>query len=141
MTLRALITGTLHKSPETKSAATGTEYTKATIRTTQKARDGSTETVFVSAIAFNDQARQTLAELDAGDDVAMGGTLTVCVWTANDGATRPQINLIADTVATGKAMKRKPKAEPSRARPGSRRRPAAPTEYHDPEPFNDELRF
>ena len=141
MTIRALVTGTLTKAPATKASATGTEFTTASIRTTQKACDGSTETLFVSVIAFSDQARQTLAALEVGDDVAMGGALTIGVWTANDGAARPQINLIADTVATTKGMKRPARTGPSRARPGQGRQPATAGEHYEPEPFNDPIAF
>jgi hypothetical protein len=73
VSIDALVSGTLHKPPQERTAANGNRYCLATVKAAT--RDPAV-TVFVSVIAFDPAACTALAALAAGDSVAIAGELT-----------------------------------------------------------------
>jgi single-stranded DNA-binding protein len=132
LSMQALITGILHKAPETRTSVNGNAFTLATLKTQQQSRDGATETLFVSLVAFNDQARETIARLKTGDALSVGGKLTVGIW-EREGIAHPSLNLVADTAATAR-----PKPKPQKLK-GNAEGLGAAHGYDDD--FNDPLTF
>jgi single-stranded DNA-binding protein len=138
MTAYALITGTLHKDPATRTSSAGNEFVTATIKFQQKARDGSTETLFVSVSAFRDEAQSVLGRLKAGDAVSVGGTLQLGIW-ERDGVAHPSLSMMADTVAAARPRP-KPKRNQARGMEDmdalySRRLPQDQDDFNDPISF------
>ena len=108
--IRALISGELVSNPQERTGKTGKAFALARVSVPQ----GDDGRVFCSVICFNDDAVARLLQLKAGASVALAGTLKVSTWTAKDGTTRPQLDLVADEVASTTPRPRK-RAE----RPGS----------------------
>jgi single-stranded DNA-binding protein len=59
-----------------------------------------------------------LLQLKAGAAVSLAGALKVGTWQAKDGTTRPQLDLVADEVASTTPRPRKPKAQAGSAPAG-----------------------
>lgn len=74
--LSILIEGTLLTTPSQRTSAKGQPYTVAQVRCT--ADDG--ESVFCSVIAFSASAAEALAQLGAGDTVAIAGPAALSQW-------------------------------------------------------------
>jgi len=108
--IRVLISGELVATPQVRTGKTGKPFALARVAVPQ----GDEGRVYCSVIAFNDDAVTRLLQLKAGASVALAGTLKVSTWTARDGTTRPQLDLVADEVASTTPRPRK-RAE----RPGS----------------------
>lgn len=142
--MHILISGTLHKPAVTRTSANGNAYVTANIRTLQKNRDGETETLWVSVIAFRDEAREVLARLAAGDAVSVGGTCTLGIW-EKDGEYHPSISVVADTVAVARPAQRAKSSGPNGGEyPESRTRASTGRGYDAPpaEPeFDDDIPF
>ena len=117
--IRALVTGELVANPQERTGKTGKAFALARVSAPQ----GEEGRVFCSVIAFNDDAVARLLQLKAGASVALAGTLKVSTWQAKDGTTRPQLDLVADEVASTTPRPRKPKAQAGSASAG--------------DPFND----
>ena len=75
------------------------------------------DAVFVNVVAFSETAGAALLALDAGDAVALAGTLKAGAWVDRDGNARPSLDLVAAQVMTayGLAKKRKASTEPGNA--------------------------
>lgn len=134
--MHILVTGTLHKPAVTRTSSNGNAYVTATIRTTQKSRDGETETLFASVIAFRDEARDTLARLNPGDAVSIGGACTVGIW-ERDNQYHPSLSIVAETVAAARPAQRRKEPETRDTR-GSRGAPHATPDEPD---FDDDIPF
>jgi single-stranded DNA-binding protein len=65
--------------------------------------------IFCSVIAFEEAAVARLLQLKAGAAVSLAGALKVGTWQAKDGTTRPQLDLVADEVASTTPRPRKPR--------------------------------
>ncbi len=92
--IRAHINGKLLADPQPRTSTNGNRFALARLSLKQ---DDSWVTC--SVIAF-DSAAARLLELEAGASVSMAGQLKVGTWQANDGTTRPSLELIADEVAS-----------------------------------------
>jgi single-stranded DNA-binding protein len=92
--IRALIDGKLLANPQPRTSTNGNRFALARLSLKQ---DDSWVTC--SIIAF-DAAAARLLELKAGASVSMAGALKVGTWQANDGTTRPSLELVADEVAS-----------------------------------------
>ena len=112
--IRALITGELVATPLVRTGKTGKPFALARVAVPQ----GDEGRVYCSVIAFNDDAVTRLLQLKAGASVALAGTLKVSTWTARDGTTRPQLDLVADEAASTTPRPRKPKAQAGGASAG-----------------------
>ena len=103
MSIEALILGKLHQRAEQRTAKTGRAFVTAKVR----AAAGEGEALFVNVIAFSESAGAALLALDAGDAVALAGTLKPGVWTDREGTTRPSLDLVAAQVMTAYGLKKK----------------------------------
>ncbi len=117
----ALIAGRLHARPEQRSSKNGKPFATAKLRAT--AGDG--ESLFVNCIAFEQHVVAALLALDAGDSLAVAGSITPKVWTDREGNTRAALDMVAAQVLTAYHVSRKRQSveasshNPS-ATPGSR---------------------
>lgn len=99
--IRALCTGTLYGSPQTRTSAAGKAYTTAKLRADGK--DGIA--VWCSLIAFGEQAER-LAALKEGAALSVSGRCEVSAWLNRDGEAQGGLSLVVDELA---ALKGKPK--------------------------------
>lgn len=102
----ALISGHIHRAPQSRTGNSGKPYATATVRTST--RDGNA--VFVNVIAFDESAVAALLVLSDGDSVALAGELTPKVYTPQNGEPRPSLDLLAHAVLTEYHVARKRKA-------------------------------
>ena len=105
--IRALITGELVATPQERTGKTGKPFALARVSVPQ----GEEGRIFCSVIAFEEAAVARLLQLKAGAAVSLAGALKVGTWQAKDGTTRPQLDLVADEVASTTPRPRKPKAQ------------------------------
>ncbi len=145
MSIDALITGRLHARPEARTSKTGKPFATAKMR----AAAGDGESLFVNVIAFDQATVAALLALDAGDSLAVSGSLTPKVWTDREGASHPALDVVAHAVLTAyhvnrkrSAMQRPQQEGEGSARPGRQRddawRAMAPAPGSH-EPRDDEL--
>lgn len=140
MSIEALITGKLHQRAEQRAGRGGHQFVKVTVRTA--VAEG--ESLFVNVVAFSESAGTALLALDAGDSVALSGTVKPEAWTDRDGNTRPSLSMVAAQVLTLYGLKKRraavagaagdgeAAAGPPKARQGSQQR------QNDPEDFGDQ---
>lgn len=112
--IRALISGELAANPQERTGKTGKPFALARVSVPQ----GEEGRIFCSVIAFEESAVARLLQLKAGAAVSLAGTLKVGTWQAKDGTTRPQLDLVADEVASTTPRLRKPKAQAGGASAG-----------------------
>jgi len=98
----ALIAGKLRGAPSQRTSKNGNPFTVAKVLV--PASDGN---VFCNVIAFNESAQAALLALGDGEAVALAGALKVGVWQAQDGSTRPSLDLTAAQVLTSYHVTRK----------------------------------
>ena len=104
--IEALILAKLHNKLEQRTGKTGRPFVTAKARAA--VADG--EAVFVSVVAFSESAGAALLALDAGDAVALAGTLKPGAWIDRDGNARSTLDLVAAQVLTVYALAKKRKA-------------------------------
>lgn len=107
--IRVLIAGELVATPQERTDRNGKPFALARVSVPQ----GDDGRVFCSVIAFHDEAVSRLLHLKAGAAVSMAGTLKVSTWEGKDGTTRPQLDLVADEVASTTPRPRKRKEGPA----------------------------
>jgi single-stranded DNA-binding protein len=136
--IEALITGKLHQRAEERTSKGGRPFVKAQMRTTA----GEAEGLFVNVVAFSESACAALLALDAGDSLALAGTLKPGAWIDRDGNARPGLDLVAAQVLTLYGLKRRraaaagepePQERPAQARQGTQQ--PHQQRQHDPEDF------
>ena len=113
----ALIAGRMYAAANERISANGNPFVTAKVTATA----GSGESLFVNVIAFSQSARAALLALDAGDSVALSGTLTPKVWVDRHGDAKPALDLTAHAVLTPYHVTRKRKgvqpADPAESTP------------------------
>ena len=136
--IEALITGKLHQRAEERTSKGGRPFVTAKVR----AAVGEAEGVFVNVVAFSESAGAALLALDAGDSLAMAGTLKPGAWIDREGNARPGLDLVAAQVMTLYGLKRRRAAaagdpEPQERAPQARQGNQQPHQQrqHDPEDF------
>ena len=102
--IRALITGKLYGSPQTRTSAAGKAYTTAKLKADGK--DGSI--TWCSLIAFGEQAER-LATLKEGAALSVSGRCEVSAWIGRDGEATGRLSLVVDELATLKGRPRPPR--------------------------------
>lgn len=109
--IRALATGTLYGDPQTRTSASGKDFTTAKLRADGK--DGAV--VWCSLIAFGDLAER-LASMKDRAALSVSGRIEVSAWINRDGEACGGLSLVADEIATlrGKPKPRAPKPKPTR---------------------------
>ena len=103
MSIEALILGKLHARAEQRTGKTGRPFITAKVR----AAAGEAESVFVNVVAFSETVGAALLALDAGDPVALAGTLKPGAWTDREGNARPSLDMVAAQVLTVYGLKKK----------------------------------
>lgn len=103
MSIEALIVGKLHQRPEQRTSKTGRPFVTAKARTAA----GEGDSLFVNVIAFGETACAALMALDAGDSLALAGTLKPGAWTDREGNARPSVDMVAAQVLTVYGLKKK----------------------------------
>lgn len=106
MSIEALILGKLHQKAEQRTSKSGKPFVTAKAR----AASGEGESLFVNVIAFSESACAALLALEAGDSLAMGGTLKPGAWVDREGNARPSVDLVVAKVLTVYGLKRKREA-------------------------------
>lgn len=93
--IRALVSGTLHGDPQTRTSRGGQPFTTGKLKA--DASDGNT--VWCSLIAFG-QEGERLALLKAGQALSVSGRAKVTAWAGKDGQPAGGLDLTVDEVAT-----------------------------------------
>ena len=106
MSIEALILGKLHQRAEQRTSKAGRPFVTAKAH----AAAGEGEAVFVNVVAFGNTACAALLALEAGDTVALAGTLKAGAWIDREGAARPSLDMVAAQVLTVYALKKKREA-------------------------------
>jgi hypothetical protein len=118
LTAHVLISGTLYRSPEQKTAKSGKPYVAATIR----CKNGEASQWW-KVLCFSESGCAELMRLGDGDAVSAQGALKVETYD-RDGAVKLSLTCMADAVlplrAAPKQRKVKESTEPQRAAPADR---------------------
>ena len=101
--IEALIAGKLHQRAEERTSKGGKPFVTAKVR----AAAGEAESLFVNVVAFSESACAALLALEAGDSLALAGTLKPSAWIDRDGNARPSLDLVAAQVMTLYGLKRR----------------------------------
>ncbi|WP_250464228.1 single-stranded DNA-binding protein [Caballeronia sp. GAFFF2] len=101
----ALVGGKLYKQAEARRSQNGNTYVLAKVR----AADGDGESMFISVIAFDQQAQDALLALADGDSVSLAGPLKIGTYTGRDG-TKASVSMTAQRVLTAYHVSRKRRA-------------------------------
>ena len=107
--IRALLTGTLHADPQTRTSQSGKPYCTARLR----ADTGDNNTVWCSLIAFG-QEGERLATLKAGAAVSVSGRAKLSSWLSKDGSPAGGLDVTVDELA---ALRGRPKPPSDRRQP------------------------
>ena len=112
MSIEALVLGKLH---EPAKALTGNNSGRQFVTAKVRAAVADDAAVFVNVVAFAETAGAALLALDAGDSLALAGTLKPGAWIDREGNARPSLDMVAAQVLTvyGLTKKRKASAEAS----------------------------
>jgi len=78
MSVHVLITGTLFRTPEQKTSASGKAYVRATLKV-QAGNNGEAD--FWSVLSFSETASAELLRLSDGDRVSLQGSMKLDVYT------------------------------------------------------------
>lgn len=98
-----LVAGNLFGVAQNRMGQSGRQFVAVKVRAARS--DG--EALFVSVIAFSNDAKAALLALDDGDSVVLAGTLTPKVWTDRSGDAKPALDMVAHAVLTAYHVKRK----------------------------------
>lgn len=101
--IEALITGKLHQRAEERTSKGGRPFVTAKVRAAVSEAEG----VFVNVVAFSESAGAALLALEAGDSLALAGTLKPGAWIDREGNPRPSLDLVAAQVMTLYGLKRR----------------------------------
>ena len=93
--IRAMVSGTLHGDPQTRTSQSGKPYCTGKL----KADSGDGATVWVSLIAFG-QEGERLATLKAGQALSVSGRCKLSAWLGKDGSPAGGLDVTVDEVAT-----------------------------------------
>jgi single-stranded DNA-binding protein len=106
MSIEALIFGRLHQRAEQRTSKIGRLFVTAKAR----AAAGDSESLFVNVMAFGNTACAALLALEAGDSLALAGTLRPGAWTDREGNARPSLDVVAAQVLTVYGLKKRREA-------------------------------
>jgi single-stranded DNA-binding protein len=101
--IEAIITGKLHQRADERTSRCGQPFVTAKVRTAV----GEADSLFVNVVAFSESAGAALLALEAGDSLALAGTLKPGAWIDRDGNARPSLDLVAAQVMTLYGLKRR----------------------------------
>ncbi|MCI0465749.1 MAG: single-stranded DNA-binding protein [Beijerinckiaceae bacterium] len=93
MTAFAIVTGSLHKTPERRTAKTGRLYVAATLR----AKDGEASQWW-RVMAFSETAQAALMRLVEGDACTVQGAFKAELYRTEGGEQRISLSIVVDNV-------------------------------------------
>lgn len=107
MSTHILLTGVLHRAPESRTSRNGNSYVMATIRT----KDGEV-VQFWRMFVFSESAQAEAMRLREGDALSLQGVPKFELYRPENGETRLSLSVTADVVTALRAApkERKPKA-------------------------------
>ncbi|WP_187630088.1 single-stranded DNA-binding protein [Paraburkholderia sp. UCT31] len=85
-----LVSGTLAKDPEARTAKNGNAYALATLRVPT----GGDSVIFARVMAFDAHVRDELLALSKGDSVSVTGPLELGIWNADNGEARVSMSMV-----------------------------------------------
>ena len=112
--IEGLIGGKLHSKPVKRTGNNGNTFITAKVRTATTDKGA----IYVDVIAFAEDVCSALLALDAGDSVALTGSLTPKVWKPPQGEPRPSLDMVASGITTPYHVTRKREAAISPRRTG-----------------------
>ena len=133
--IEALISGKLFKKPVQRQSGSGKSFTTAMVRVAC-----GEESVFTSVIAFDEAVQKALMALEAGDGVALSGSVKPKLYEGKDGVSA-SIDMVANGVLTAYSIKRKREgmaAEPKQAKASPQHQPKDQSRYGDFD-LNDDM--
>lgn len=101
MSILSLVSGTLHRDPETRAGKKG-DFTIATV----KHLDGGGRAQFVRVTAFDPDAAAELAGLSKGDAVTVTGRLEAEIYQKDGEPPRVSLSIVAERVVALKQINR-----------------------------------
>jgi single-stranded DNA-binding protein len=137
--IESLISGKLHGNPQQRISKTGKPFVTAKMRVST----GEEQAQFVNVTAFSDSVQGALLALGEGDAVAVAGTMSIKTWVNREGATVPDVSIIAAQVLSVYHLKRKRQAVQQDAGEASdtppRQQPKQPRQRYEPdlEPYGN----
>jgi single-stranded DNA-binding protein len=106
MSARAIVSGVLHKAPETKVSKNGNSYARATIR------DGKGDDAnWWACLIFSAAAVEEVHRLEPGDPIAVAGEIKAAIYTPPGKEPRVNLTIMVDNVLSAR---KPPKATPER---------------------------
>lgn len=105
--IRALIVGKLANNPQERTTKTSKPFAVARV-SVPMGEDGY---ISCSVICFESAAVTRLLQLAEGAGVALGGTLKVGTWQAQNCTVKPYLDMVADEVAATTPRPKKAKTE------------------------------
>lgn len=105
MSIDALITGRLVGQPQQRTGKSGKPFTTAKVRV-----PNGEDAALCMVICFDQAVQNSLLALDGGESVSLAGELKPGIWRANDGTTRPSLDLTAHALLTTHHVRRKRQA-------------------------------
>lgn len=126
MSINILAAGNLVKDPVQAQSKGGNPYVRATVKTAQTNREGESEAIFVSVMAFGSEGEK-LGKLKAGDAVSVAGKATLGTFTNKQGNTTASLSVMASGVLTVYGVSKR------RADPESSRHAQRSDGSHDPD--------
>ena len=109
MSIDALLQGRLMNQPTQRTSKNGNPFTVCRIRVAG-AGNGESDSLLVNCIAFAEPAQAALLALDAGEAVALAGSLKVGIWQANDGTHKPGLDLTVGAVLSAYSIAKRRRA-------------------------------
>jgi single-strand DNA-binding protein len=100
MSLHMLALGTLTADPQRRTSQKGNAFATGNIRCPTE-----DDAVFVSVIAFGDQAEQLLAHRQ-GSTIAVSGRSKLSNWTGRDGVEKRGLSITVEQIASASAARR-----------------------------------
>ena len=130
MSIDALLQGRLMNAPTQRTAKSGNAYTVCRLKVAGAGTgDAGADTLLVNCIAFSETAQAALLALDAGEGIAVSGQLRAGVWQAQDGTTKPSLDMTVGAVLSAYSIAKRRKAAQAGNDQGDRQRDQRPT--HD----------
>ena len=109
MSIDALLQGRLMAAPSQRTSKNGNPFTTCRIRVAS-AGNGESDSLLVNCIAFAEPAQAALLALDAGEAVALAGSLKVGIWQANDGTHKPGLDMTVGAVLSAYSIAKRRRA-------------------------------
>lgn len=111
MSIDALLQGRLMNAPTQRTSKNGNPFTVFRLKVANAGTgDAGADSLLVNCIAFSETAQDVLLALDAGEGIAVSGALKVGVWTANDGTTKPSLDMTVGAVLSAYSVAKKRRA-------------------------------